>query len=93
MGLLRTILVLAILVILAYLGIAYFGAESTADGLTAGITALGELLILPAAALLGVLPLTEGQRATVDAGGLYSIGLAACAIYFLLFLLLGVGRR
>jgi hypothetical protein len=92
-ALLRTVLVLAILVVLAYLGINYFGATSGGNTLVEGVTALGELLVLPAGALLGALPLTEGQRSTIDAGGLYSVGLAACAIYFALFLLLGVGRR
>jgi len=92
-ALLRTVLVLAILVILAYLGISYFGVVGEGNGIAEGVNALAELLILPAAALLGALPLSESQRSAVDAGGLYSIGIAACAIYFVLFLLLGVGRR
>jgi hypothetical protein len=93
MALLRTILALAILVVLAYLGISYLGTNPEANGLTSGVVALGELLMLPAGALLSALPLSDGQRSAVESGGVYSVGLAACALYFLLFLLLGVGQR
>jgi len=93
MALLRTVLVLAILAVLVFLGISYFGMDPDANGLTSGVVALGELLVLPAGALLGALPLSDGQRSAVESGGIYSVGLAACALYFVLFLLLGVGRR
>lgn len=93
MSLLRTVLALAILAVLAYLGISYLGIAPGANRVTGAISALGELLVLPAGALLGALPLSDGQRSAVESGGIYSVGLAACALYFLLFLLLGVGRR
>lgn len=92
MTLLRAVLVLAILVVLAHLGISYAGVEGDLNGLTSGISALGQFLELPASALLGALPFSAEQLRNVDTSNFYVVGFAACAIYFVLWMLLGVGR-
>jgi hypothetical protein len=43
--------------------------------------------------LLTVLPLTVEQREAADTSSFYVIALTAAAGYFILYLLLGVGRR
>ena len=92
MTLLRAILVLVIFVILAHLGLAYSSIDENLNGLTRGIYELGRLLEIPAQAVLGALPTSPEQRQNIETGGLYFIGFAAAG-YFVLFLLLGVGRR
>ena len=93
MALLRTVLIFVIVVILMHLGISYAGIDPAQNGLTSGIVSLAQLLEIPAQALLQALPLSPEQRGSVDSGGLYFVGLAAIGFYFILFLLLGVGRR
>jgi len=91
--LLRTILALVIFVILAHLGLVYSQIDEDLNGLTRGIYDLARLLEIPAQVVLDALPTSEEQRQTIAENGVYSIGFAAVAIYFVLFLLLGVGRR
>lgn len=93
MTLLRTILALVIFVILAHMGLAYSGIEEDLNGLTRSIYSLGELLETPARAVIDALPTSPEQRQDIESGGLYFIGFAAAAGYFILFLLLGIGRR
>ncbi len=93
MALLRTVLILVIVVILMHLGISYLGIDPNQNGLTSGVVGLAQLLEIPARALLQALPLSPEQRQSVDTGGLYFVGFAAIGFYFILFLLLGVGRR
>ena len=93
MTLLRTILALVIFVILAHMGLVYSGIGEDLNGLTRGIYGLGELLEVPARAVIDALPTSPEQRQDIESGGIYFIGLAAGAGYFILFLLLGVGRR
>ncbi len=93
MGLLRTILALIILVVLAHLGLVYAGVDEFTNGLTEVIFNLGRLLETPAEAVLAALPLTEEQRTIAGGDGFYTTGLAAAGGYFILYLLLGVGRR
>ena len=93
MALLRTVLIFVIIVILLHLGISYLGVDPNQNGLTSGVVSLAELLETPARALLQALPLSPEQQQSVNTGGLYFIGFAACGFYFILFLLLGVGRR
>ncbi len=93
MALLRTILMFVILVILAHLLIAFLRVDPNQNGLTSGIVALGELLEAPARAVIDALPLSPEQQGSIDSGGLYFVGFAAAAGYFVLFLLLGIGRR
>jgi hypothetical protein len=91
--LLRTILAFMILVILAHLGLVYTGIDEDVNGLTRGIYGLGRLIEIPAEVVIDALPTSAEQRQIIEANGLYFIGLAAAGGYFVLFLLLGVGRR
>ncbi len=93
MALLRTVLVLIIFVILAHMGLVYSEIDKDLNGLTRSIYELGELLEIPIQAVIDVLPTSPEQRQSIQEGGLYFIGFAAVAGYFILFLLLGVGRR
>ncbi len=90
---LRTILVLVILVILGHLLIVFIDVDPSQNGLTSGVVSLAELLETPARALIDYLPLSPEQQQSVEAGGTYFIGFAAAGLYFVLFLLLGIGRR
>jgi hypothetical protein len=92
-ALLRTILVLIIFVILAHMGLVYSGINEDLNGLTRAIYGLGKLLEVPIQVVIDALPTSAEQRRSIQEGGLYSIGLAAVVGYFILFLLLGVGRR
>lgn len=91
MGLIRTILALVILVILAHVGMVYAGVERDTNGLTDALYSLGELLESPATIILNAISST-GQVA-VDTGSFYVVALTAAAAYFVLYLLLGIGRR
>ena len=93
MGLIRTILALIVLLILVHVGLAYAGIKQDTNGLTEAIYSLGELLEAPAVALLSVLPLSGDWRDVLDPSSFYVIALTAAAGYFILYLLLGVGRR
>jgi hypothetical protein len=93
MVLLRTVLALMIFVILAHLGLVYSGIDETQNGLTRGIYSLARLLEIPAQVVIDSLPTSEEQRQNIESNGLYFIGFAAAAGYFVLFLLLGIGRR
>lgn len=92
MALIRTILALVILVILFHIGVVYAGVEAGANGLTEVIYSLGALLESPAQALLNALPLSEEQRNIADPNNFYAVAFTAVGCYFLLYLLLGVGR-
>ncbi len=85
MGLLRTILVLIVLVILSHAGMVYVGVTENTNDLTVALYGLGELVELPVVVLLNAFPPNEI--------GFYTITLIAAAGYFILFLLLGVGKR
>lgn len=91
MGLIRTILALVILVILVHVGMVYAGVERATNGLTDAIYSLGELLESPATVLLNAVSST-GQ-VNVDTSSFYVVALTAAAAYFVLYLLLGIGRR
>ena len=93
MVLLRTVLALMIFVILAHLGLVYSGIDEDLNGLTRGIYGLGRLLEIPAQVVIDALPTSEEQRQSIEANDIYVTGFAAAAGYFILFLLLGVGRR
>jgi hypothetical protein len=93
MILLRAILMLVILVILAHMGITYMGIDENQNDLTRGIVTLGMLLEIPAQVVIDALPTSPEQERTIQEQGLYFIGFAAVVGYFILFLLLGVGRR
>ena len=93
MILLRAVLMLVILVILAHMGIVYMGMDENQNELTRGIVTLGTLLEIPARVVIDALPTSPEQEQTIQERGLYFIGFAAVVGYFILFLLLGVGRR
>lgn len=93
MALIRTVLALIILMILFHVGMFYGGVERTTNDLTDAIYSLAELLETPAQAIIGALPLTQEQRTTGGANGFYVTALGAAAGYFVLYLLLGIGRR
>ncbi|MGF1471119.1 MAG: hypothetical protein ACFB50_05160 [Rubrobacteraceae bacterium] len=93
MGLIRTILAFVILVILSHIGIFYAGLEAGTNSLTEVIYTLGTLLESPAQALLNVLPVPVGQQNILDPNNFYSVAFTAVVGYFILYLLLGVGRR
>jgi len=93
MGLIRTILALIILVILVHAGMVYAGVEQGTNGLTDAIYSLGELLESPATVLLNALPLSAEQRDLANPNNFYVVALTAAAGYFVLYLLLGIGRR
>ena len=93
MTLLRTILAFMIFVILAHLGLVYSGIDETLNGLTSGVYSLGRLLEIPAEVIIDALPTSGEQRQSIEEGGIYSVGFAAIALYFILYLLLGIGRR
>lgn len=80
MGLLRTIIALIILVILAHAGLAYLGYGPGDNQIVELVFQMGGLLEIPAGMLL------PGR-------GFYTIALAAAGGYFLLYLLLGIGRK
>ena len=93
MGLIRTILALVVLLILVHVGLVYAGVRPGTNGLTEAIYSLGVLLESPAMVLINVLPLSAEQRDVVDSSSFYFVALTAAAGYFILYLLLGVGRR
>ena len=90
---LRTILALMIFVILVHLGLVYSEIDENLNGLTQGVYGLARLLEVPAQAVIDALPTSPEQRETIEERGLYFVGFVAIAGYFILFLLLGVGRR
>ena len=93
MTLLRTILAFMIFAILAHLGLVYSGIDENLNGLTSGVYSLGRLLEIPAEVIIDALPTSGEQRQSIEEGGIYSVGFAAIALYFILYLLLGIGRR
>jgi hypothetical protein len=93
LALLRTILIFVIVVIMLHLLIVFIGVDPSQNGLTSGVVSLAELLETPARALINYLPLSAEQRQSVDSNAPYFVGFAAAGGYFVLFLLLGIGRR
>ena len=91
MGLIRTVLALIILLILVHAGLVYADIKQRANPVTDAIYSLGSLLESPAMLLLSAVSST-GQ-VQVDASSFYVVALTAAAGYFVLYLLLGVGRR
>jgi hypothetical protein len=90
MGLIRTILALVILLILVHVGLMYFDIGRGTNVLTNAVYSLGVLVESPAQLLLNtVRPLQQ----YLNPRSFYVIALTAAAIYFILYLLLGVGRR
>lgn len=93
MALVRTILGFIILMILFHVGVTYAGVEPNTNSLTEVIYSLGALLESPAQALLSVLPIPVGQQSFLNPNNFYGVALTAIVVYFLLYLLLGIGNR
>ncbi len=90
MGLIRTILALVILLILVHVGLVYTNIGPGANILTNAVYSLGTLVESPARLLLNtVTPLQD----YLNPRSFYVVALTAAAVYFILYLLLGVGRR
>ena len=90
MGLIRTILALVILLILVHVGLVYVNIGQGANVLTNAVYSLGVLVESPAELLINTV--TPLQR-FLDATSFYVVALTAAAVYFILYLLVGVGRR
>ncbi len=93
MGLIRTVIGFVIVVILFHVGMEYLSVAQDTNGLTTALYSLGRLLESPAAALVNWLPLSPEQQRSYDTSGFYFTALSAVGVYFLIFLLLGIGRR
>jgi hypothetical protein len=90
MGLTRTILALVILLILAHVALTYLGVGEGANVLTDAIFSLGTLLESPAALLLQTITVLQGY---LNPNNFYVVAISAAALYFIIYLLLGVGSR
>ncbi|HET7269572.1 MAG TPA: hypothetical protein VFI90_00665 [Rubrobacter sp.] len=90
MGLIRTILALVILLILAHVALVYTGVEQNANILTKAVYSLGTLLESPAAFVLNTVTALQEY---LNPNSFYAVAITAAALYFILYLLLGVGRR
>lgn len=90
MGLIRTILVLVILLILVHVGLRYTDVAQGTNVLTNAVYSLGVLVESPARLLLDtVTPLQQ----YLNPRSFYVVALTAAAVYFILYVLVGVGRR
>ena len=90
MGLIRTILALIILLILANVTLTYMDVGQGANVLTNAIYSLGTLVESPVAFLLNTV--TAVQR-YLNPKSFYVVAFSAAVLYFIIYLLLGVGRR
>jgi hypothetical protein len=90
MGLIRTILALVILLILVHVGLTYANIGQGTNVLTSAVYSLGVLVESPARLLLNtVTPLQQ----YLNPRSFYVVAFTAAAVYLILYLLLGVGRR
>ena len=90
MGLVRTILVLVILLILTHVALMYAGVGQSTNVLTSAVYSLGTLLESPAQFILQSVTILQNY---LDPSSVYVVALSAAALYFIIYLLLGVGRR
>jgi hypothetical protein len=90
LGLIRTILALVILLILVHVGLVYADVEQGTNQLTNALFSLGTLLESPARLLVNAVSST-GQ-VELDPSNFYVVALTAAAGYFVIYLLLGIGR-
>jgi len=90
MGLIRTILALVILLILIHVGLVYVGVDQGANVLTSAVYSLGTLVESPADLLLNTVTALQEY---LNPKNFYVVALTAATVYFILYLLLGVGRR
>lgn len=90
MSLLRTILGFVILLILIHVALVYVNIGAGANTVTRAIYSLGALLESPAALLLNAVPALQQY---LDPNNFFTVALTAVALYLILYLLLGIGRK
>jgi hypothetical protein len=90
MGLVRTILVLIILLILTHVALMYAGVGKGTNVLTNAVYSLGTLLESPALVIIQSITVLQNY---LDPNSFYVVAISATALYFIIYLLLGVGRR
>ena len=90
MSLLRTILGFVILLILIHVALVYVNIGAGANTVTRAIYSLGALLESPAALLLNAVPALQQY---LDPNSFFTVALTAVALYLILYLLLGIGRK
>jgi len=90
MGLVRTILVLVILLILTHVALMYAGVGRGTNVLTNAVYSLGTLLESPALFLIQSITALQEY---LNPNNSYAVAISAAALYFIIYLLLGVGRR
>ena len=89
MSLIRTILGFVILLILIHVALVYVNIGQT-NTVTRAIYSLGALLESPAALLLNAVPALQQY---LNPANFFVVAFTAIAIYFILYLLLGIGRK
>lgn len=90
MGLLRTILSLVILLIFIHIALFALGIERSTNVLTETVYSLGLLVESPATIIFGLLG--SSRPNFMDPSSFFVTALTAAAAYFILYLLLGIGR-
>ena len=91
LALIRTILALVIVLILIHAGMVYANVEPDTNQLANAVYSLAVLLESPAKVLLNAV--SSSGRVEMNPNNIYVVALTAAAGYFILYLLLGVGRR
>jgi hypothetical protein len=89
-SLLRTILGFVILLILIHVALVYVNIGAGANTVTRAIYSLGALLESPAALLLNAVPALQRY---LNPNSFFTVALTAVALYLILYLLLGIGRK
>lgn len=90
MSLLRTILGFVILLILIHVALVYVNIGAGANTVTRAVYSLGVLLESPAALLLNAVPALQQY---LNPNSFFTVALTAVALYLILYLLLGIGRK
>lgn len=90
MSLIRTILGFVILLILIHAALVYVGIRRATNTVTEAIYSLGVLLESPAALLLNAVPTLQQY---LNPNSFFTVALTAVALYFVLYLLLGIGKK
>jgi hypothetical protein len=89
-SLLRTILGFVILLILIHVALVYVNIGAGANTVTRAVYSLGALLESPAALLLNAVPALQRY---LNPNSFFTVALTAVALYLILYLLLGIGRK
>ncbi len=90
MSLIRTILGFVILLILIHVALVYVNVGRGANTITEAIYSLGILLESPAALLINSVPATQQY---LNPNSVITVALTAAGLYFVLYLILGIGRK